>query len=86
MRFLNFFKKPIKDTKGVAIIDKVIGIVIAAVIIAALIPTAMTALIGTNTTTWSASSVALWGVMPILIIVGCVVAIVSYAMKIKGGG
>jgi len=84
MKFLNTFKKAWKDTRGASVIDKIIGIVISAVIIAALIPTAMTALLETNTTGWGASSIALWGVMPILIIVGCVVAIVGFAMKLKG--
>lgn len=46
----------------------VVGLVIGIYLLAALIPSAITALNGTNTTGWTATQLAIWGVLSVIIL------------------
>jgi len=46
----------------------VVGLVIGVYLLAALIPSAISAINGTNTSGWTASQLAIWGVLSIIIL------------------
>lgn len=46
----------------------IIGLVISVVILAALLPTAMSAINDANTTGWDASQTAIWGILGLIIL------------------
>jgi len=66
------FKKFIEDIKAELSIGKVIMLVLGVYVVAALIPGAITTLTGANTTGWDTSTVALWGIIPLIVIIGIV--------------
>lgn len=63
-RIVNKFK----NDGGMMTTSAIVGLVISVVILAALLPTAMTALNGANTTGWDATQIAIWGVLRIIIL------------------
>jgi len=52
-------------------LGKLIGLVLGAVFLGALAPTAITAL-NVSTTGWGAGPIALWGILTIVVVVGVV--------------
>ena len=69
------FKKFVEDIKAELSIGKIIMLVLGVYVTAALIPGAITTLVGANTTGWDTSTVALWGIIPLIVIIGIVWAI-----------
>lgn len=55
--------------------NKVIDLFITVILVAALIPVALTQIFGANTSEWDASSVALWGIIGIIVVIAVVLAI-----------
>lgn len=49
--------------------DKIIGIALGVYVLAALIPSALTTFFGANTTGWDTATVALWGIIPLAIVI-----------------
>ena len=64
--------------KASHLIGLVIGIAIAAIIAAAILPTAGNAIKDVSTTTWSAATQAIWGLMIIVIVLAVVLAFFKY--------
>lgn len=62
------------------ITNKIINIVVAAIVMSALLPYAITTLMATNQDGWAPELVTLWAVVPILVTIGLVVAIVYLAL------
>lgn len=60
------FKKFLADRAGE---KSVVGIAVTIILIAALVPVALNQFFGADTTTWDASSVALWALIPIFVII-----------------
>lgn len=74
----NLFGSKMKgELSGGGIAKILIGLLIAAVFIAALLPGVITSINGTNTTGWTASQIALFGVVGIVIVAAVVYAIVK---------
>ena len=69
------FKKFVKDIKAELSIGKIIMLVLGVYVTAALIPGAITTLSNTSTDGWDASTIALWGIIPLIVIIGIVWAI-----------
>ena len=68
-------KKFVEDIKAELSIGKIIMLVLGVYVTAALIPGAITTLTDANTTGWDSSTVALWGIIPLIVIIGIVWAI-----------
>jgi len=66
------FKKFVEDIKAELTIGKIIMLVLGVYVIAALIPGAITTLSNTSTTGWDASTIALWGIIPLIVIISIV--------------
>jgi hypothetical protein len=49
-----------------------IGLCISLVVVAAVVPTAITAIVGANTTGWDTGTIAIWGVLGIAVVGGIV--------------
>lgn len=58
-----------------------VGLAIGIYVLAALIPGAITSLFGADTSSWDASTVALWAVVPIIVIAGILLVVLP-----RGGG
>ena len=56
----------------------VIGIALAAIVVSAIVPTALNNLAAANTTTWDAGSIAVWGLLSIVVILAVVMAFFKY--------
>lgn len=50
------------------LVDYLMGVAIAAIIAAAVIPTALVTYFAVNTTTWDAGTAGIWGVIGIVIV------------------
>jgi len=76
------FEKLGKDEKADAGLFKlVIGVFIVAILIGALIPTAINSIVVANTTGWDAGTVATYNALPILIIVVIVAVLAGLAYR-----
>jgi CHASE2 domain-containing sensor protein len=61
-----------------SIVGLIVGIAIAAIIVSAIIPTALTNIAAANTTSWDAGSIAVWGLLTIVICLAIVLAFFKY--------
>lgn len=57
-----------KNDGGMMSTGAIIGLVIGVVILAALLPTAITAINDANTTGWNATQLAIWGILGLIIL------------------
>jgi hypothetical protein len=57
------------NTDGVMSVKVVIGLIVSLYVLANLLPGAITAIIGANTTGWGPGNIALWGLLPLLVII-----------------
>lgn len=61
--------------------DRIVGLLIVAILIGALGATAITALATpSNTTSWTTAEIALYGILGTMVCIGFVILIVRYAM------
>lgn len=58
-------------------LGKIVSLVFACVVIGAVAPTAVTAIVTANTTGWGTANIALWGVAGIAVVIGLVVLILK---------
>lgn len=65
-----------------SLIMAVVAIVIVAILVSALIPAAMTSIIGTNTTTWGAGAIAMWGALGIFIVLAVLLLFVAIILTV----
>ena len=56
------------DTASAVSGNEIVTIVIAIFILAAMLPAAISALFGANTTGWSPTTILMWGLLPVIII------------------
>lgn len=68
------FEQMQSNDKGEMTPNKIIGLAISVIVMAAVLPSALTTLFDTNTTGWSTGAVALWDALPLVIIAAIVVA------------
>ena len=61
-----------------SIVGLIIGIALAAIVVSAIVPTALTNLQAANTTTWDAGSIAVWGLLSIVVILAILMAFFKY--------
>ena len=47
----------------------IVGLIVSLYVLANLLPSAITAIIGANTSGWGAANIALWGLLPLLVII-----------------
>lgn len=73
------------DKEGALSPGAVIGLVVAVLVAAAAIPTAVSAIANTNTTGWGVGEIALWGIVGIVVIAVVVVALTKGVSSGKGG-
>jgi len=66
-------------------IEVIVGIFVAAILTGALIPVAITLVLGANTSTFDTATLALYSVIPIAIIVAVVVIFFAIALKVTKG-
>ncbi|MEM1793326.1 MAG: hypothetical protein QXE92_03700 [Thermofilaceae archaeon] len=64
---VNSWRRLLKSRVATAAVSKIIGLVIAVVLIASLVPTAIQELLQVQTTNWGAAGV-LWGVVPVIVV------------------
>lgn len=81
---MNIFKKVIAkleqmhvDEQGDMNPNTIIGLAIAVIVAAAVLPSAITTLFNATTTGWSTGAIALWGALPIIVIAAIVVGFYS---------
>jgi len=55
------------------LVNVIVGLFVVAILASALLPTALTSLAGASTSGWSASSIAMWAVIPIAILISIIV-------------
>jgi len=65
-----------------SVLATVVGIALAVIFIAFLIPVALNQFYAVDTTNWTdASVVSMWGLIPLFVIIGIVVTVIGYAIK-----
>ncbi|MEM4846904.1 MAG: hypothetical protein QW794_04005 [Thermosphaera sp.] len=64
---VNSWRRLLKSRVATAAVSKIIGLVIAVVLIASLVPTAIQELLQVQATDWGAAGV-LWGVVPVIVV------------------
>jgi len=62
---MSYMPDPISGAMGA---NEIVTLVIAIFILAALLPSAMTSIFAANTTAWSATTILMWGILPVIII------------------
>lgn len=83
VKFLKDEKADVGAMLGAGIMAIVV-ITVIAVLASAVIPSAITSIVGTNTTTWGTGAVAIWDTLDIFIVLGVLllfVAVVIIVMK-----
>ena len=65
-------------------VGNIISLVIGLIVLAIMLPVALTELMDVDTTGWNASVAAVWDLLPILAVLGGLVMIVGYASMRKG--
>jgi hypothetical protein len=81
---MNIFEKAIakmekmqENDNGEMSPNAIIGLAISVIVMAAVLPSALTTLFNTTTAVWSTGAVALWTALPLVIIAAVVVAYYS---------
>lgn len=59
--------------------EKIVAMVIALILVAVLIPVAFTQIASANQTGWAASVVSLWGLIPVIAIIGIFLLVLKVA-------
>lgn len=59
----------------------IVALVVVAILASALIPTAITSIVGVNTTTWGTGAIAMWGVIGIFVVLCVLLIFVGIAIK-----
>ena len=65
-------------------VGNIISLVIGLIVLAIMLPVALTELMDVDTTGWATSVAAVWDLLPILAVLGGLVMIVGYASMRKG--
>lgn len=60
----------------------IVALVIIAILGSALLPSAITAIVGTNTTTWGAGAISMWGAITIFIVLVFLLLFVALALYV----
>jgi len=66
------FLKLLHNQRGDGMVDKIIGLFVAAIVVSAVIGGAITAIRQTSQTSWETSDIAMWGVVATFILLGVV--------------
>ena len=77
--FLRFKASTAGRSTGGGIVKTIVGITVGFIVAAALLPTAFTQIYNANTTGWNSAAVAVWNLLPLLGVVGLMIAVVAYA-------
>jgi len=65
---------------------KVIEFAITVIIVAAIVPAALVSVFGANTSTWDTATVAIWGILGVIIVAIIVLMLYNTYGKKAGGG
>lgn len=66
---------------GKAMVGIIMGLLIAGLLIAFLLPVAVDAIIDVDTTTWGDAEEGLWELVPLFLVLIPVIALIAYVMK-----
>lgn len=69
----------------IAGIIAIVALVVIAILGSALLPGAVTAIVDTNTTTWSTGSISIWDSTPIFVVLGFLLIILAIALYVLKG-
>jgi uncharacterized membrane protein YidH (DUF202 family) len=69
----------LEENKGESYVNKMVGLLIIAILVGALVPTSMTAIKSANQTNWTTSEVSTYSIIGIMIIIAVVLMIVKIA-------
>lgn len=70
---------PAADQRGVSMTSYVIGIAVAALVVAIIIPVAFSQFFSTVTTSWDAQTILIWGIIPVIVILAIVLFFLNKA-------
>jgi len=71
-----------KDPRGSLEVNAIISLVIGLIVLAIMLPVALTEIMGVDTTTWDSSVAAVWDLLPILaVLAGLVMIVGAYKKK-----
>jgi hypothetical protein len=65
--------------RGVSMTSYVIGIAVAALVVAIIIPVAFSQFFATVTTSWDAQTILIWGIIPVIVILAIVLFFLNKA-------
>lgn len=69
------------DERGALEVNSIISLVIGLIVLAIMLPVALTEIMGVDTTTWDSSVAAVWDLLPILAVLAGLVMIVAAYKK-----
>lgn len=72
--------------KGAAGAGMLVSFLVTAILASVLIPVAITTISGTDTTGWGASEILIWGLLPLIIVVGLLFIFLRKAGLGSGSG
>lgn len=70
---------PAADQRGRGMTSFVIGIAVAALVVAIIIPVAFSQFFATVTTSWDAQTILIWGIIPVIVILAIVLFFLNKA-------
>jgi uncharacterized membrane protein (UPF0182 family) len=73
------------DKKAFAMTELIMGVValfIVILLVSAIIPTSITAVVATNTTTWGAGAISMWGSLPVIIVLVIFLIVLAIAIAV----
>lgn len=80
-RFEKGFAKLESDEAGALEVNTIIGLVVGLIVLAIMLPVALTEIMNVNTTTWDPSVAAVWDLLPVLAVLAGLVMIVAAYKK-----
>lgn len=74
-----------RDTQAFGMTELIMGIValfIVVLLASAIIPTSITSVVATNTTTWGAGAISMWGTLPTIIVLVIFLIVLAIAIAV----
>ncbi len=75
------FHRSLREKGSILMSDRIVGLLVVAIIAANLVPAAITQIVGAGQTGWDASTVALWAIIPLAIVLTVFLFFINQARR-----
>lgn len=81
MRLLTRLRRNVRAVSASALLGVIVALAVGGLIVAFIGPPAILAISNVTTTDWNTDAISIWNVLPIMLTLGFVLAIITFAVK-----